>query len=107
MATLILKIKTDKDICIFKTKLILYKSFDWKIAAFFRSIGQKKRGERLVMDWSKVIGSHGRARIKVVTYTAKDGSKHTINDVDRYYDFDPEKMSSFLAAEEFEALPFD
>ena len=74
-----------------KEDLILYRTLEWKLAAFFRAIGQKKSGERVVMDWSKVLGSRGRAHFKPRTYTS-NGSEHTTNSVDRYYDFDPQAM---------------
>ena len=47
--------------------------------------------ERVVMDWSKVLGARGRAHFKPRTYTS-NGSEHTTNSVDRYYDFDPQAM---------------
>ena len=74
-----------------KEDLILYRTLEWKLAAFFRAIGQKKSGERVVMDWSKVLGARGRAHFKPRTYTS-NGSEHTTNSVDRYYDFDPQAM---------------
>ena len=42
-----------------KFDLILYRSLEWRISSFFRCIGQKKHGDRLVMDWNAVLGSHG------------------------------------------------
>ena len=39
-----------------KFDLILSKALNWKLSAFFRSIGQKKRGEKNTMDWNKVLG---------------------------------------------------
>ena len=69
----------------------MYRTLEWKLASFFRAIGQKKSGERLVMDWTKVMGARGRAHFKPRTYTS-NGSEHTTNSVDRYYDFDPQAM---------------
>lgn len=50
-----------------------------KLSSFFRCIGQKKHGERLTMDWSKVIGSRGRAHFKPRTYTDRDGNERQTN----------------------------
>lgn len=72
-----------------KEDLILYRTLEWKLASFFRSIGQKKSGERLVMDWSKVIGAKGRAHFKPRTYIA-NGEERTANSVDHYIDSVPE-----------------
>ena len=71
--------------------LILYRTLEWKLASFFRSIGQKKTGETLVMDWSKVVGAHGRAHFKPRTYMSA-GVEHTTNSVDHYCD--PDKAAA-------------
>ena len=57
-------------------------------AAFFRSIGQKKHGEKTVMNWNKVVGSRGKAHFKPREYQ-KDGQTRQVNDVDRFIDYDP------------------
>lgn len=49
-ATLTLQVNTADGIAAIKTDLILYRSLEWRISAFFRCIGQKKHGERLVMN---------------------------------------------------------
>ena len=69
--------------------LLLCRNLEWRISSFFRCIGQKKHGERLVMDWNKVVGSQGRARFKVRNYTNRDGEQRQTNDLDRFYDYDP------------------
>ena len=38
-----------------KFDLILSKALNWKLSALFRSIGQKKRGEKNPMDCNKVF----------------------------------------------------
>ena len=70
-------------------RLYLSDKMEWKLGTFFRCIGQKKHGERLVMDWNKVVGSQGRARFKVRNYTNRDGEQRQTNDLDRFYDYDP------------------
>lgn len=69
--------------------LILSSVMEWKLSSFFRCIGQKQRGERLKMDWNKVVGSVGRAHFKTRKYQNKDGEEREANDVDRFYDYDP------------------
>ena len=68
------------------TDLILFGTLEWKIAAFFRCIGQKKHGEPLKPNWNALVGSTGRARIKIRTYTNKNGNEVQINDVDKFLD---------------------
>jgi len=72
-----------------KFDLILYRSLEWRLSSFFRCIGQKKHGERLVMNWNKVVGSKGRAHFKPRTYTDKNCEERKANDVDRFFDYDP------------------
>lgn len=87
-AALTLQVKTDNGIAVCRTDLLLYRSLEWRLSAFFRCIGQKKPGERLVMDWNTVIGSRGRAHFKPRPYTDRDGNERMANDVDRFYDWD-------------------
>ena len=92
-ASLTLHVKTDEGVAVIRTDLLLYRSMEWKLSAFFRCIGQKKHGERLVMDWNRVIGSSGRAHFKPRTYVGSDGREHQANDLDRFYDWDPKYFS--------------
>lgn len=65
--------------------LFLHSKSEWRLSQFFTSIGQKKKGEPLKMDWNKVPGSSGRLELTVNEYTSKkDGSKHENNRVGRY-----------------------
>ena len=91
-AVLTLQVETDEGIARVRTDLILYRSLEWKISSFFRCIGQKKKGERLVMNWNAVVGTRGRAHFKPRTYTTNDGEERTTNDCDKFYDYDPDKM---------------
>ncbi len=87
-AALTLQVSTPAGTATIHTDLLLYKSMEWKLSAFFRCIGQKKHGERLVMDWNKVVGSRGRARFKPRSYTDRDGNQRQANELDRFYDWD-------------------
>ena len=79
-------------------RLKLHKSLEWKLAAFFRSIGQKKHGERLVMDWTKVPGADGRAHIKPRKYKDSNGEEKEANNITKYLDYDADKMPDPFAA---------
>ncbi len=100
-ATLTLAVETPGGTATVRFDLILYRTLEWRISSFFRSIGQKKHGERLVMDWNKVVGSVGRARFKPRSYTDRDGNERMANDVDKFYDYDPQ----FFAEGSFTELP--
>ena len=88
-ATLTLNIDNDQGVATARVDLILYRTLEWKIASFFRCIGQKKHGEKVVMDWNKVVGARGRAHIRPRDYTDKNGVERQTNDVERFLDYDP------------------
>ncbi|MGF6785673.1 hypothetical protein M2454_003108 [Aequitasia blattaphilus] len=48
--------------------LFLHTKTEGMLSAFFSAIGQKKKGENLKMDWNKVPGSTGKAKIAPKTY---------------------------------------
>ncbi len=111
-AALTLQVKTDAGVAVIKTDLLLYKTMEWKLSSFFRCIGQKKHGERVAMDWTRVIGSRGRAHFKPRTYTDRDGNERQANDVDRFYDweekyFPAERVRMAELSEDGDELPFE
>jgi len=64
--------------------LFLYDRYEWKLCQFFTSIGARKHGERLRMDWNKVLGARGRCKVTVRPYTGNDGKERQANDIDRF-----------------------
>lgn len=116
-ATLTLKIESDKGTTNVFDDLILHKRMEWKLSQFFRSIGQKKKGERVTMNWNAVIGSKGRAHIIINTYTDRNGQERKNNKVSKYLDYDEDAMrkaagvdeNGFMRMPEGQAgeLPFD
>ena len=85
-AVLTLEIQSPEGVANVKADLIMWSTLEWKLSEFFRSIGQKKHGEKLKPDWKKVVGSKGKVMIKNRTYTGNDGKQHQANDVDRFLD---------------------
>ena len=88
-ATITIQINSEAGLASIKFDLLLYRSVEWRISAFFRCIGQKKHGEKLTMNWNTVIGSKGRAHIIQRSYTNNYGEEKTVNDVGRFIDYDP------------------
>ena len=93
-ASLTLFVETEEGVASIRTDLILNRLVEWRISAFFRCIGRKKHGERLVMDWNNLIGAKGRAHFKPRKYTDRDGNEKQANDVDRFYDYDEKNFSA-------------
>ena len=65
-------------------RLFLHSKTEGLLCAFFESIGQRKHGEPLRMNWQNVIGSTGRCKLEVHTYTNKDGEERQSNQVKRF-----------------------
>ena len=91
-ALLTLSVETKNGVAEIKDQLILYKTLEWKLSSFFRSIGMKKHGERLVMNWDKVLGATGHAHIIQRAYTGNDGTLKKANGVQYYMDFNPSAL---------------
>lgn len=87
-AEITLRVETESGAATCKVDLILYSTMMWKIAAFFRSIGQKKHGQAFTPNWGAVVGAVGRAHFKPRTYKNKEGEDRKVNDVTEFYDKD-------------------
>lgn len=73
-----------------KNNLYLHTKTEGLVSAFFGSIGQKKKGEPLRMNWAKVIGSKGLCKIS--QYQGNDGN--TYNEVKRFLPSEDRQESS-------------
>lgn len=91
-ATISVEVKTNKGIAMARFDLLLCRSLEWKLCSFFRCIGQKKHGEKLKMNWNAVLGSTGRAHFKPKEYENSKGEKKTVNDVERFIDYNERQM---------------
>ena len=68
MAKLELKIESPQGTATVFNNLYLHTSTEGLLSAFFASIGQKKKGEPLQMNWNLVTGAKGAVKIKNRTY---------------------------------------
>ena len=103
-AILTLSVETPSGVAEIKESLILYKTMEWKLSSFFRSIGMKKHGERLVMDWGKVLGASGRAHIVQREYVGNDGTTKKANNVQYFMDYiEPSKRADLVEGDD---VPF-
>lgn len=62
-----------------QSNLFLASNQMWSLSTFFESIGLKKKGEKLKMDWSKVVGRTGTVEIDNREYNG-----NTYNNVKKY-----------------------
>lgn len=65
--------------------LFLHTKTEGLISSFFSSIGQKKKGEKLKMNWNTIVGSTGKAKIDIRDWTGKDGEKRQSNEIKSFY----------------------
>lgn len=66
-----------------KENLFLHSKTEGILCAFFVSIGQRQHGEKVAMNWGRVVGSSGHAKFGIREYE-KDGEKRTINQVKQW-----------------------
>ncbi len=71
MAKLTLDVRSREGNATVMDRLMLNRKMEWKLSAFFGSIGQRKHGDKLKMDWNKVVGSEGHAKIGTREYNGK------------------------------------
>ncbi|MGM0124709.1 hypothetical protein IGI37_002103 [Enterococcus sp. AZ194] len=95
MAKIELKIESNQGTATVFNNLYLHTSTEGLLSAFFASIGQKRKGEKLKMNWGLVTGARGVVKIKNRTY-----NDSIYNDVDRFYPSDP----SYYTTKEMPAI---
>ena len=78
-AKLKLEIVTPQGTALVNHNLFLHSRTEGMVSAFFVAIGQKKHGETLKMNWPKVIGAKGRAKIGTREYNG-----NTYNEVKKF-----------------------
>ena len=81
-----IKVKGAEGQVIIKHQLFLHTITEGMICAFFTGIGQRKRGEKFVMNWPKVPGSKGRAKVGIYRWKNDKGEELTKNEIKKFYD---------------------
>ena len=52
----------DREVTV-RENFVLHSSLEWKLSELFRSIGMKKEGEPLRMNWADIPGKKGKAKV--------------------------------------------
>jgi hypothetical protein len=68
-----------------KENLFLHSKTEGILCAFFASIGQRQHGDKMKMDWGKVVGQTGEADLGIRDYTTDAGEPRQINQVKKYH----------------------
>ena len=78
-AILKLRIDSNEGSTILTHNLFLHTKTEGMISAFFTAIGQKKKGEKVKMNWNAVIGAKGRCKLSIRNWKGNDGEEHQSN----------------------------
>lgn len=84
-AILKLRVESKQGTAYITHNLFLHQKTETLLSAFFTSIGLKKKGEPLQMNWNMVPGSSGKAKISIHTYRNDDNEERKCNQVKRFY----------------------
>ena len=84
MVEITMVIESDKGSAHIFDNLYLHTRTEGMLSAFFLSIGHKKKGEELKMDWNKVVGACGRATIEINEYVSSTGETRQNNRIKRF-----------------------
>lgn len=90
IAKIIIRINYQGENIDIKHSFFMLKKNEWQLSQFFCSIGQKKYGEPLRMNWNLVIGSKGRCKIGKRTYNGND-----YNEVKKFLEPEEPKQATF------------
>jgi hypothetical protein len=83
-----IKIEAEEGISVIRHQLFLHTKTEGLLANFFMGIGQRKKGEKISMNWNKVVGATGRARVGIREWDGKN-----YNEIKRFYE--PEEPAKF------------
>lgn len=78
--------------------LLLYSTCEWKLCEFFKAIGQRKHGEKIAMNWNKVVRSRGRCHVYIDKWIDKDGKERQNNKI-KYFIDPAEPVKTFKTGE--------
>lgn len=69
-------------------RLFLHSKTEGFLSNFFESIGQKREGERVKMNWGAVMGAKGRCTLEVNRYTNNNGEERENNQVKTFLPYE-------------------
>lgn len=81
-----IRIEGKEGISIIKHQLFLHTITEGLLCDFFVGIGQRKRGERITMNWNQVVGSRGRCKLGTRKWTNDNGEEMVFNDIKKFYE---------------------
>lgn len=78
-----------------KHNLFLHSKTEGMLCAFFTAIGQRKKGEKINMNWNLVIGSRGRCKVGIHNWKNDKGEINQSNQIKQFYEPTSDKASGW------------
>ncbi len=89
-AVIYLSIETPEGNAVIQHQLFLHTKTEGMLSAFFTAIGQKKKGEKITMNWNAVVGAKGRCKVYIDSWTGNNGEERKSNKIRKFYE--PEEV---------------
>lgn len=80
------KIEASEGTTIIKHNLFLHSITEGMLCAFFVGIGQRKKGQKVTMNWNAVVGARGRCKVGIRKFTNDDGKVIELNEIKKFYE---------------------
>lgn len=87
-AVLSISIETPEGTTIIQHNLFLHSITEGMLSSFFTAIGQKKKGERVIMNWNAVVGAKGKCKVYIEKWQGKSGEEMKNNKIKKFYEPD-------------------
>lgn len=81
-----IKIEGPDGVSIIKHNLFLHSITEGLLCDFFVGIGQRKRGEKISMNWNAVVGATGKAQVGIRKWVNDNGQEIIFNEIKKFYD---------------------
>lgn len=90
-AVVSIRIKGEEGMSTVKHQLFLHTKTEGLLCNFFTAIGQRQKGQKVSMDWNKVVGSKGRAKVGIRKWKNDKGEELEFNDIKKFYEPEEDK----------------
>ena len=88
-----IRVEGKEGVSIIRHQLFLHSITEGMLCAFFTGIGQRRKGEKVTMNWNAVVGSKGRAKVGIKNWKNDQGEEKTFNEIKKFYD--PEESKGY------------
>lgn len=76
-----IRVTAPEGVSLIRHQLFLHSKTEGLLCEFFTGIGQRRKGERLAMNWNAVKGARGRCKLGIRTYEGRE-----YNEIKRFYE---------------------